>query len=229
MYSLQVQIGRDTLSPAISAIAAGLEARRYLPVVGQACANVFRAHYAALQSDPSRHSTASALGAKPSGLYADFARATSYLVDGDSVEVGVSHVAARQRLRGGPIRPVNARSLTIPANSLAYGKRAADFAGRLVFMWAPDPKRGDRWRPALVAPEAVTKEVGKKRKDGTRRRKTVAPSGVYFWLVWAVRAQAPDPTVLPPERDLAEAVRSSLTDWLSGLAARARQKSEAGK
>jgi len=45
--------------------------------------------------------------------------------------VGVNQVGVRQRYFGGPILPVKAQMLTIPACPEAYGKTAGEFGGEL--------------------------------------------------------------------------------------------------
>lgn len=158
------------------------------------------------------HRTASRLGARPSGLYADFARATHFELGPPGVaDVVVSHVAIRQRVEGGTIRPTGGRKyLTEPAIAATYGRRASDFDGRLVFAWVTDLAT-QRTGKALVAEDAIVKPVGRARRDGTRRTKEVAPSGVYFWLIREATQQG-DPSIIASGDAIAKGIAEQLKD-----------------
>lgn len=203
---------RDTASPFLKRLASDSLTQELVPAIGEAGKRVMMDHFTVKQSDPAAHATAGRLGARSSGLFADFARATAWSPSSTGVDLTVSHVAARQRYLGGRIKPVNATFLTIPANSHAYGRRAREVGVTLKFMFAPDPTSG-RMRPALVAPDAVTKPTGKARKDGTRRERTIRPSGVYYWLVRQT-TQNPDPTVLPTDNDLFKGIEAAAGAFL---------------
>lgn len=206
---------RDTASPFLKRLASDSITKDLLPAIGDAGKRVLVDHYTTKQADPASHASAGRLGARPSGLFADFARSTSWAENSTGVELSVNHVAARQRYLGGTIKPINSKYLTIPANSHAYGRRAREVGVTLKFMFAPDPTSG-RMRPALVAPDAVTKPTGKARKDGTRRERTIRPSGVYYWLVRQAR-QNPDPTVLPTDNDLFKGIEAAAGKFLDNL------------
>lgn len=203
---------RDTASPFLRRLASESLKQELVPAIGEAGKRVLIDHFTTKQADPASHASAGRLGARPSGLFADFARSTSWAENSTGVELSVNHVAARQRYLGGTIKPVNSKFLTIPANSHAYGRRAREVGVTLKFMFAPDPTSG-RMRPALVAPDAVTKPTGKERKDGTRRERTIRPSGVYYWLVRQTR-QNPDPTVLPTDNDFFKGIQEAAGSFL---------------
>jgi hypothetical protein len=59
----------------------------------------------------------------------------------------------------------------------------------------------------------ITKEVGRARKDGTRRRKIINPSGVYFRLIRSAN-QNPDPTVLPTDDQFFAALSTGFQEWM---------------
>lgn len=212
-----VSIALDTASPFAKAVARGIERRSYGPAVGEAGKLVLMDHFAGKEAQAAGASQTAAGNPKLGhvGLYADFARATSWRVVGDGVEVSINHPAIHQRLRGGIIKPVNASYLTLPAREGAYGKRVAEIGIALKFGFAFDDRLGVM-RKALIAENAVTKEVGRARKDGTRRTKTVKEAGVYYWLVRSVN-QEPDDTVLPYDELIVERVAQAFEGWAGGF------------
>ena len=211
VFGLSVRL--DTVSPLSDAMTRGLRRRGYAPAVGEAGKLVLIEHFSGKESQAAGASQT--VGGKRKlghvGVYADFARATNWRVNGESVEVSVAHPAVRQRLMGGRIKPVNSTYLTIPAREGAYGKRVAEVGIALKFGYAYDDDLGT-WRKALIAEEAVTKQVGRARKDGTRREKVVKSSGVYYWLVREVN-QEPDDTVLPYDELILERASKALEGW----------------
>jgi hypothetical protein len=151
-------------------------------------------------------------------LFEDFHNATRWERSTQGVVLAINNPAVRQRYLGGTIRPVNSRMLTLPAQGAAYGVRARDAGITLKVMFAPDPKL-NKWRLALVAPEAVTKETGAPRKDGTRRRRVIKPSGIWYWLVSKVTQQG-DKSTLPTSEQLLAGIRSGIEKWARGILGR---------
>lgn len=211
MPAYGVSFGRPA-NEALDRMRVGVKTPGFRKVVGTAGVQAFRDHYTAREADGSTHRTASALGARPQGIFAQFARQTFFEDGGFSVSIVTSHPAIRQRLQGGTIRPVNGRYLTIPANSFAYGRRAREVGVDLVFAYAP---RGNETTmvPALIAPDAVEKEVGAKRKDGTRRKKTIRPAGIYYWLVRQV-TQRGDPATVPTKDAVVGMIIETTREWI---------------
>lgn len=175
----------DTARPALRKFAAGMNRQGLGRVAGTAGAQAMRDWYTTREADPSVHVTASALGARPVGLYAEFARGTHWEESNGGIDLVTSHDAIRQKIYGGELRPTGGRKyMTVAANSFAYGRRAKEVGIALVFAYAIVPwGDGKQKRPALVAEDAVTKEVGKARKDGSRRKRTIRPAGIYYWLI----------------------------------------------
>ena len=121
------------------------------------------------------------------------------------MEVSVNQIGIRQRLQGGPIRPVNAKMLTIPAQPDAYGKTAGEF-GNLEFKMVLDPSSG-HMRAALVEKKGTPKTKvawSKSKKDGRAVRKetvTSASTGLpIFWLARSVNQQ-PNANVFPSDAE----------------------------
>lgn len=206
---------QEPASPRLTRLLAGIEREDYKRPVGNAARLCLKNHFASLSADGSQHKSAVAVGATPSNLYEKFADQTSYEPTGSGIVVSINHPAVRQRLKGGTIRPVNKTFLTIAANAYAYNHRASQVGVTLKFMYARDELR-NCLRPALVAPDAVTKDTGKARKDGTRRQRTIRPSGIYYWLVKSV-TQGPNPGVLPDREKLMTDVTTALQVWARNI------------
>lgn len=208
---------KDLAGPKQRQFVDGVASGAWKKPAGASVISLIKAHLADKNASPASHQTASRLGAQPSDIYMEMADATHYTPTSDGVTVSINHPAAAQRYYGGEIRPVNVSRLTIPAIAAAYGHRARESGIDLKFMFAPD--ENGRWRPALVAPDAVTKSVGPARKDGTRRQKVIKPSGIWYWLVRSVRQKA-DETLLPNMADIGFAVEKGLREWVDGMKAR---------
>jgi hypothetical protein len=211
-YGASVRI--DTASPTASAVVRGVARGAYRTAVGEAGKLVLIEHFAGKEAEAAGASQTTSGRRKLGhvGLYADFARSTSWQTTNDGIIISISHPAIRQRLLGGEIKPVNGKYLTLPARESMYGKRAAEAAVQLKYGIAYDDEL-QTWRKALIAESAVTKEVGRARKDGTRRTKVTAEAGVYFWLVRRV-SQRPDPSVLPDDELMVERSVQALSGWV---------------
>jgi hypothetical protein len=152
-----------------------------------------------------------------SGLWRNVANATNVRdVTDTEATIAVSHPAIAQRVYGGVIKPKRGRYLTIPAMAAAYAAGSPREGGgpaNLAFALSRHPQGG--WRPSLVVQENVMKEIGKPRKDGTRRRKMVHQAGtIWYWLVRQVN-QSADPNALPPDSLLQDTKVLSITSYLS--------------
>lgn len=148
-------------------------------------------------------------------FYGRAAEATNWQEGFGFVIIGVNQIGIRQRLMGGPIRPVNKKALAFPAHPDAYGKLPGEFPN-LKFGFAEDPRTG-KMRPALVAPrssgsmlEQVTVKSGKN-KGQTKWKKTGDLMSVQalFWLSYGVN-QKPNPKVLPSEEEWARTFDQSV-------------------
>jgi hypothetical protein len=215
-YAIQI---RDTAVPLLKSIVRELQARSFLEPVGEAGVTALVDNFAERESAPDAHRTAAGLGARPSGLYADFARATSWSTTDAGVTVSVSHAAAAQRFHGGEIRPVNAKFLTIAARNEVYGKRARECGITLKVLYGRDGPY------ALAAAEDYARRVTKGQRAGQQRRPkkgeagNVGRDGVLYWLVRSV-TQRGDPRVLPTMEQLGRRIVASLHGWLDGIRGR---------
>lgn len=207
---------RDTATPLARALER--QGTRAAPVVGRAAAETTREHFRQKNLTADTHRSANIIGAKPSGLFNDFRNATSFEASGSDPAVVVRHPAIRQRIEGGRIEPGPGKEfLTEPAQAIAYGKRAREFPN-LVFAWASHLQTG-RTGFALVAPSAISKEVGRARRDGTKRTKEIAPSGVYFWLIRSA-TQRGDAGAIPSADQMQEGIASRLDGYFGDAAER---------
>ncbi len=113
------------------------------------------------------------------------------------IKAGGNRIGLRQRWKGGTISKPNGY-LTIPARSEAYGHRAREF-NFLKFEIVPGQG------PCLVVKADVTKEIGRTRKDGTRKQVIIQRTSlVFYWLRKNV-TQKPDPSVMPTEDEIGQA------------------------
>jgi hypothetical protein len=203
MSSLGIQVDiRDAVTPLLNALPAQLAPERVGPPVGQAVANLLRAHFARLdQKRPN------ALGGDRTHFYARAAKNTSYAVAPPGVTVSVNSQGIAQRYFGGVIKPVKAKKLAIPARAESYGKSPREFSNLEVAFG----KRG----PYALVERASTDIKTIKRKSGELRIKRGADrgGGVMFWLVDQVN-QAADPTVLPGDGETALAAFLAARDYV---------------
>lgn len=198
--SVAVQVSMEGQLPEplqrVIAEAGGLSARA-LEAVGAAAAKAVRDNFRKLPGNR--------LGGKRH-FWAGAVKGTSHTVEGSEVVVTTNQQGVRQRLRGGLIvagaNGSGKKFLTIPARSDAYGKRAGDFPG-LKFEITDHG-------PALVRGGDTFKEVGRKRKDGSRKQVQTGGQGeVVFWLRRKVN-QKPNPNVLPNADALGTATIAAL-------------------
>lgn len=148
---------------------------------------------------------ANTLGGRRSHFYADAAKNTRYEATDDGATVVITKTGLRQRWLGGTITAKNVKFLTIPARSESYGVPARQFPRKLRFVQFRSGAAAlvidDRGESTTHTDDAgnVTTRRGKRNK----RMKTAGI--VEYWLVPSVH-QNPDPSVLPSQSVLTEAV-----------------------
>jgi len=142
----------DQVSGALDALKERIEG--IASVVGESAQLVLMEHLAAKDGSGSSHKTAKKLGAEPSGLYADFARALSHTLGSDQVTLSIDHAAAAMHYYGGTVKPVNHKYLTIPKAAAAYGKSlgAGAFTDNLEWLYG-------RKGPYAVALKSKPEEI----------------------------------------------------------------------
>jgi hypothetical protein len=198
--SISVEI-KDNATPAVEALGQELDTTRLNPALGAAVTALFQRH---LIRNPSN-----AQGWPSTNFWAQAARATNYQALPEGVVVSVNKIGVRQRYQGGPIDPVNASFLTIPAQPEAYGKSAREFFD-LVPVFFKKNDGGGRSFGALVVAQQSKLSLGKKRKDGTRKMSLEETGGaVMFWLVKHVEQQG-DKSVIPDDDEIGRTVASTV-------------------
>lgn len=172
MIDIDVEID-ESATPAVAAVADALADRTPLhEAMAPVLENTVRDHLIAIE--PVMHKTAQRLGAKPTGYLARRARQIESSADASAAIVTIGGSVEIFARVAGPVlvRPQVARHLTIPATSLAYGRRAREITGLRFVRFANGTK-------ALAAIEGKGKE----------RKLTV-----HYWLQEQV--------TLPQERNL---------------------------
>lgn len=225
--AIQVEI-RDTATPTLAAILAGLEPQRLNPVIGEAGSNVVRQHVAALSNRPNK------LGGPSTRYWEKAADSTSWVEVGDGVviSVGGDRVPGLPlHFFGGDVYPGKSisrftgrptRYLTIPARAEAHGTTASEH-GELVVLW------GRHGPYALAAASDYLRVIRRGKRKGqlvTGVRKDLATNqreeashgggGVLFWLTDHAHHE-PDPTILPTEQKIRDAVVAAIEDYVDGL------------
>lgn len=112
---------QDRAMPALQRQMAALAPEKVGKVVGPAERVAVRDH---LKKNPRNKK-----GWPSTGFWEDAARGTDWELVPDGVVIRINKLGVRQRYYGGTIRAVEAKFLTIPISSQAYGKTVADFPG----------------------------------------------------------------------------------------------------
>jgi hypothetical protein len=143
------------------------------------------------------------------------------VMEGDFASVTISHLAFRQKLEGGTIKPGPGKKyLTIPAAAETYGKRAREFSA-LQFAYVEAPNNPGTVRPALIAQRAVSTLIALGTR-GKKRFKAVASTLGMLPLYWLVREvkQAPTPGALPTDAELVAAALGGAEQWAQNVVKR---------
>jgi hypothetical protein len=180
----------DNATPALNRILAGLTPLRVNRVAAFGARVLVRQHLAELNRKPNKR------GWKKQNFYARARQRTTSRADAQKGVVEIALEGFAQRRFGGPIVPVNRKSLTIPAIGEAYGRRAGEWGERLKFR----PIKKGRLLGILYAP-------GKGRGQ---------PDVTVYWLLRRV-FQQPDPAVLPTDDQIRGAAVKALTEYADPL------------
>ena len=144
-----------------------------------------------------RHDTANRLGATPTGFWKDVEKAVSLHTHANDAEVSVTHPGIARAVRDVLIRPRRAKALTIPLRAEAYGKRPREFANL---------SGADLFRPKGTRILA-TEEGGK-----------LTP----MYALCASVTQKRDPTLLPDQKTIDDALARAALNAIESAAAAAR-------
>lgn len=202
MYAEAIVV-KDTATPALRALRAGLQPENLLPIFGRSASNTMRANFDDLES-----SRPNKLGGQRTHYYSGARAATHYVIDGNYAVVSSSQVGIRMRYFGGTIRAGANSSfitgkptkyLTIPVTAESYGHRAADFPD-LKMLWG---------RNGPYALARVT--VGQLARGGS-----TANTEILFLLRAEVEIQA-DPSMLPSSQAFIDAINSDFNKYVRML------------
>lgn len=138
-----------------------------------------------------RHATANALGATPTGFLTSAAGTVQARGTADGVELAMQSAGLSRAFRDYDLRPVRAKYLTIPVRAEAYGKRAREF----------DLKPGRATLPDGTAGPLSLGTVG---ADGSFT--------AFFRLVKKAHQPA-DRTLLPGDDDWLAAAEDGAVAW----------------
>ena len=161
-----------------------------------------------------RHATADALGATPTGHLERAAESVTSRSDADAVTVSITSPGITRAFGDITIVPVNAKWLTIAATAEAYGKRAGAFNdlrlaffknGLLALVKADQSRISDRKASGYGTESKAAKA------DATKQRPPV-----YYWLKKSV-TQKQDRTLLPSNELIQTAAEEGVRDWLKSF------------
>ncbi|MBI5770832.1 MAG: hypothetical protein HZA93_23850 [Verrucomicrobia bacterium] len=210
----------DRATPILVAIEESIRPDRLKPVVGRAAVNVVRRHFFALDRE-----RPNALAGGRTHYYAGAARGTHFDVLPDGVMISVNQVGILQRILGGTIVPKQAKFLTIPARSEAYGKRASEFRD-LIILRRGDHQFGEPYALARAVSTIVHRSgaADSLLLGGSRSSSGGLQGGeILFWLKRSV-TQAPDPTVAPDTLALYAGIKLATNEVIARHVARARER-----
>ena len=183
-FTLNLDI-TDGATPRIQAAAKAIRGNAIKAVAGRSLRNTYRSHFFSLNA-----ARPNKMGGKRTNFYAQVARSVQAPAPTSTgATVAITQVGIRQRIKGGIIRPVNKKLLTIPADPSAYGRRAGEFTNLHAIFF-----RGGRSVGALVT------------EDGQ----------VMFWLARKT-IQKPDPTILPKEEQVLGPVIKDVGAYINRL------------
>lgn len=139
MSAIRVDIA-DDVGPRLVQFINGLKSREGLhQSIGVRAGGLVKSHLIGLSQ--SRHKTAEALGASPTGHLGRAAESVSHEGNADGATVSVTSPGFSRVEKDLQIRPVNGNWLTIPLNRLAYGQRVRETERALqVKLFRPGPK-----------------------------------------------------------------------------------------
>jgi hypothetical protein len=202
MMNLQIDISvpKDTATPLLEFLRANLTPAHVIQEIGPRANTLVREHLFNNGENkkgwPSTH------------FWTRAAENTSWQAGSDFALISIDQIGVRQRVNGGPIAPVNARALTIPACPEAYGRHARDFSNlKFGFAFDPDYKM---MRPALIEAQPASSSAS---RGNDSAQPAISPTAM-FWLATAVK-QNRDPKVLPSDADFVDTITDCITALLA--------------
>lgn len=173
----------DHATPALRALIARLTPLQVNRVSAAGVRVTVRDHLQAKNALPNKR------GWKKTNFYARARRTVTSRADTTRGVVEIALEGMRQRRFGGIIRPVNAKTIAIPALEIAYGRRAREFSNL-------------QFRP-----------INRGRLVGMLYRKAEGRQIPVFWLLKYV-TQVEDPTVLPTDDEMRAGAVKALEEFV---------------
>lgn len=206
MIAYNIAITRDSATPAVRALEAGLTPAQINPIVGRAGVNVTRSHFQALNRE-----RPNALGGARTNYYLGAARSAQFREVENGVIVSAAQVGLRLRYYGGRVtagktisritgRPT--KYLTIPVHPRAHGKRAGEFDLELV--------RNHRGEPVALATKSTRGVSLRQTSTGKVTKRAIGQRGEIMFLLRRSVVHRPDPSILPTLDQLYGAALSAL-------------------
>ncbi len=217
MMAYRISVIRDTATPAIRSVRAGLQPVRINPIVGKAASEATREHYIQLNRE-----RPNALGGARTNYYLGAAKGTSFTVLEDGAVISIRQIGIRLRYYGGTVtagkgisswsgRPT--RFLTIAVHPRAHGKRASEFDLELVY--------NHDGVPVALATKSTLGVQLKQTKTGKITKRAIGRRGEIMFLLKRSVTHRPDPSVLPAPDKIYGAVVSNVNAYTDRLIARA--------
>jgi hypothetical protein len=199
MFDLTVNADLDRAAGFVDAILAGLNAREFRIVAGEAAKDVLVDHFADLGRE--RHRGQNTV----SNFWEDAADAAVLEIDDQGAQIVVDQAGVAQRRFGGLIEPVNHSHLWIPVHPDSIGRTGADFDNLLVLI-SPETGKGVAIQKGHHAP-------ADRDARGRYRSRSGQDGDVLFALVESLD-QEEDPSVDPDDQDLLDAATAAQLELL---------------
>jgi hypothetical protein len=205
---------RDRVSGMLGAFAAGLSKRAGLNrAIGSYARNCVRDYL--IGQAQTRHKTAEALGAQPSGHLARAAENTTFKADEQTATVSINSPGMSRAVRDLVIEPTSPRKfLTIPVIAEAYNQRAYRVRGLVAIV------TGDKG--VLMKPQRGRSTTYKTRRyAGPNKFTATTKQGGRFGTVWYVLVrrvkQKQDRTLLPSDEAISQAALEGVRYYVDYL------------
>ena len=205
-----VQERMDAVMEALSPDVAG-------PLIAERMALYVSQHFANLDA-----SHANKMGGTRTHFYEKASEDVHSFADSDGgINIAVSEpIGLRQRIKGGPIDPVNQKALAIPAIPEAYGKSPREIANLVCvwptgydFGWLKESNEGAMHATAWdLETRLPTRGKGLVKSRGEKNTNRTNGNRVFYWLVSHVDQEG-DPSIAPDENE----TRAELEDTVGAL------------
>lgn len=193
---------QETVTPRLQVFLSGLRRRKGLhEMISNRAGRLTKSHLIDLSR--TRHKTAAALGARPTGHLGRAAESVASTSSEESATISITSPGFARVGRDLEIRPVNGQWLTVPIDRLGYGVRVRELErnlGTRLFR----PRRADGSRSRILA-----------LREGKGKNARLRP---VYALVRRVRLRQ-DRTLLPSNAQFSGAALKGINDYVAALLA----------